>query len=121
MEILPFVIVTWLIHGVVAGILSTPVVYFSQKRVHWRRYELLVLVIPFCFWFALCGFTGIRSKTLSNAVIEPAMFSLAVPVAALMRVIIGTRISEKACIIVLISAVSIVAIGVYFLFPSFPE
>jgi hypothetical protein len=121
MAIIPFVIVTWLIHASIAAVLSAPVVLFSRKRIHWRRYELLVFVIPFAIWFSLCGFTGIRSKTLSNAAIEPAMFSLAVPIAALVRVVIGARISERACVAGLIAAVSVVAVGVYFLVPGLPE
>jgi hypothetical protein len=121
MEIVPFVIVTWLIHVGIAAVLSAPIVFFSRKRIHWHRYELLVFVIPFAIWFALCGFTGIRSKTLSNAAVEPAMFSLAVPIAALARVIVGTRISERACIASLIGAVSVVAVAIYFLVPGLPE
>jgi hypothetical protein len=83
MAIIPFIFVTWLIHAGIAAILSAPIVYFSRKRIHWRRYELLAFIIPFGIWFALCGFTGIRSKTLSNAAIEPAIFGLGVPIAAL--------------------------------------
>jgi hypothetical protein len=121
MAIIPFILVTWLIHAGIAAILSVPIVYFSRKRIHWRRYELLVFIIPFGIWFALCGFTGIRSKTLSNAAIEPAIFGLAVPIAALVRVAIGARISERACVASLIAAVSVVAVCIYFLVPGLPE
>jgi hypothetical protein len=121
MEIVPFVIVTWLIHAGIGAVLSAPVVLFSRRRVHWRKREFLVFVMPFAIWLALCEFTGIRSKSLSNAAIEPAMFALAVPMAALIRVIIGTRISERACVAGLIAAVSAVAIAVYFCVPALPE
>ena len=121
MAIIPFILVTWLIHAGIATILSAPIVYFSWKRIHWCRYELLVLIIPFGIWFALSGLTGICSKTLSNAAIEPAIFGLAVPIATLVRTAIGARISERACVAGLITAVSVVAVGIYFLVPGLPE
>jgi hypothetical protein len=121
MEIVPFVVITWLIHAGIAGILSAPIVYFSRKRIHWHRRELLVLIIPFGIWFVLSGFTGIRPKSLANAAFEPAIFGFAVPIVALVRVVIGPRVSESVWFPILIGAVSVVAVSVYFAVPLLPE
>jgi hypothetical protein len=82
---------------------------------------MLVFVIPFAVWFALCCFAGVRSKTLSNGAIEPVVFGFDVPVAAFVRVAIGTRISDRACVTGLIGAVSAVSVVVYFCVPDLPE
>jgi hypothetical protein len=68
----------------------------------------------------LCAFTS-SEKTLANATVEPAILSLAVPVAALIRVAVGSRTSGKLCVAGLIAAVSIVAFGIFFLVPVLPE
>ena len=120
MEIIPFILVTWLIRAGIAAVLSAPIIYFSRKRIHWHKGELAVLVIPFLIWI-LCGFIGVLPKSLSNAFIEPAMISVAVPIAALARVALGARISEKVCSISLIGAVTVVAICLYFIVPCLPE
>ena len=48
----------------IAGVLSTPIVYFGRRRVCWRLWELLVLVLPFAFWSVLMFsvFSGHRQK-----------------------------------------------------------
>ncbi len=111
--------ILWLIHAGITAVLLAPIVYLGRKRVHWRRCELLVFVIPFGVWLALCS-TGIVNKSEANS-FEPVILSLAVSIAALIRLAIGTRISENVCIASLIAAVSAVASGVYFFIPGLPE
>ena len=120
-KFVPIMLWVWLIHAGIAAILSAPVVYFGRKRVHWHWHELLVFVVPFGIWFALNGILDFVPKNLSNVVIEPVIFGLAVPLAALVRVAIGTRISESASVKSLIGAVSVVAVGVFFMVPCLPE
>ena len=121
MEIIPFIIVTWLIQASIALVLSAPVIYFSRKRIHWRRSELAVLIIPFLVWLVLGGVIGFLPKSLANAFIEPVIISITVPMVALIRVAVGTRISEKMCSASLIGVVTVVAVSVYFIVPCLPE
>ena len=79
-----------------------------------------MLVIPFGIWLVLLG-SDFVSKSLSNVCLEPVILGLAVPIAALIRVAIGTRFSESASFISLIGAVSAVAVGIYFFVPYLEE
>ena len=111
----------WAMHAAIAGVLSAPVVFFGRNRVHWRYWELLVLVLPFVVWTVLMSSelsTG--RKSLANLG-EPFYIAVAVPVIALVRVAIGTRIPERACAGALIALMSIIAGGVFFLVPPLPE
>ena len=119
MQIVFVILFAWLLH---AGIASsvTPLVYSGQKRVRWYRFELLALAIPFLVWLDFVVFVGLRQKGYTNVLVEPAIFGLAIPIAALIRVAIGTRISELICFTSLIVAVSFVAVGVYFTVPFLP-
>src|SRR6266705_1093574 len=80
----------WMIHAVVAAVLSFPIVLFGRNRVHWYSWELLALILPFCVWLALEQFwpSSSSAKGWGN-LIEPVYFGLAVPGAALVRVIGG--------------------------------
>jgi len=59
-------------------------------------------------------------KCLSNLA-EPFAFALAVPVAAFVRVALGSRVPEKICAGILIASVCVVAAGVFFVMPPLPE
>lgn len=111
----------WLMHAALAGVLSAPVVHFGRRRVHWRSWELLALVLPFTIWSVLMfSELAIGKKSLSNLA-EPFYFAAAIPVAALIRVALGSRMSERVCAGCLIAAVCLVAVGVFFLVPPLPE
>jgi hypothetical protein len=114
-------LIAWVFHFGIAAILSAPILYFGRKRYNWQPREWLVLVIPFGVWFVVTGFIGSRPKSLSNVFIEPLILGLAFPFAALCRVIVGTRISERVCVASLIAVLSLVAVGVYYTFPCLPE
>jgi hypothetical protein len=114
-----YIFVLWLAHAVVAALLSLPVVLLGRHRVCWRRWELLAFVAPFCVWLALpyCLYTPSNAKGWDN-LIEPLYFSIAVPVAALVRVAIGKRINETFSAAGLIGVLCIVATLVYLLTPN---
>ena len=112
----------WVIQAGVAAVLSLPIVLLSRHLVHWRAWELLALVFPFCVWIALWSFwPGPSSaKGISNGFVEPIVVGLAVPAAALFRVKLA-RGSEgdKAVFAVIVLASLCVAAGIiYFVAPN---
>lgn len=122
MSTIPFLLIAWLIHVVVAAVAVSPVVLVARKRVHWRSGELLSLVIPFCVWMALMrSDMSTGSKTLSNLVVEPGMLALALALGALARVAMSTVISEKKASAVALAGLCLVAAGVYWIVPALPE
>ena len=114
-------LIIWLMHVGIAAVPSAPIVFFGRERVHWRSWELLALVIPFTVWMCLM-YSDLSTgwKSLSNLA-EPFFFSLAVPLAALARVAVGTKVNEKWFAGLLIAALCGAAAAVFFLVPSLPE
>jgi hypothetical protein len=110
----------WLLHAVFAGVLAAPIAFLGRKRVHWRAWELFVLVLPFFVWAVLMSSKLSIGKSLAN-LSEPFWFALAVPVAALVRVAVGSRVSERACAASLIALVCVAAAAVFFIVPPLPE
>ena len=111
----------WAMHAGVAVVLSAPIVFFGRKRVHWRPWELLVLILPFMVW-AVLMFSELSTgrKSLANLG-EPIYIAVAVPVIALVRVAVGARIPDRTCAVGLITVMCVVACGVFFLVPPLPE
>ena len=121
MEIIDGMFLIWLMHAGLAAVPSVPIIFFGRKRIHWRAWELLALVVPFCVWLCLMqSELSTGWKSLSNLA-EPFFISLAVPVAALLRVAVGTRVNEKIFAGILIAALCGVAAAVFFMVPSLPE
>jgi hypothetical protein len=109
----------WLYHTAIGASLSAPVIFFGRKRVHWSLLDLLAFFIPFGAWVSLMKVSD-AGKGLANLA-EPFFFSFAIPVAALVRVIVGARVKERACTIGLVALLSLVAAGVYRWTPILPE
>ena len=121
MELISMMLLIWAIHAGIATVLSAPVVFFGRKRVYWRLGELVVLILPFTVWSVLmCSELAVGRKSLANCV-EPFYFAAAVPLAALIRVTVGSRIPEKLSAGILIAAICALAAGVFFMVPSLPE
>ncbi len=121
MEMFDVIFLVWLMHVVIGAVVSAPVIIFGRKRVHWHAWELAVFVAPFGVWLLLMfsEFSTGR-KSLANLG-EPFYFSLAVSIAALVRVVIGTRGDERICAWSLIVILCGVAAAVFFIVPSLPE
>ena len=109
----------WVVHSVIGAVLSAPVVYFGRRRVHWGLLDLLAFLLPFAVWEALMVISGI-GKSLAN-LIEPFLFSLAIPLAAFVRVLVGSRDRERAWSIGLVFLLCLVAASVYWWTPALPE
>jgi hypothetical protein len=109
----------WAVHSAIGAVLSAPIVLLGRRRVHWGLLDLLAFLLPFAAWLALM-YTSRVGKSLANLG-EPIFFGLAIPFAALVRVIVGAHIEERACSIGLVGLLSLVAAGVYWWTPSLPE
>src|SRR5579875_3567886 len=79
----------------VGVVLSAPILYFGRKRISWAKWLLLALVIPFLIWAGLM-FSPLSSgrKSLANLG-EPIYISIAMPVFAIIRVLVGKKMSER--------------------------
>jgi hypothetical protein len=109
----------WAVHSAIGAVLSVPVVLLGRRRVHWGLLDLLAFLLPFAVWVALMNASS-AGKSLANLG-EPIYFGLAIPVAALVRVIVGVHIEERTCSIGLVGLLSFVAAGVYWWTPLLPE
>jgi hypothetical protein len=111
----------WFVHSLIALVLSAPIIYLGSKRVHWHYWELLVLVVPFLAW-SLLSFSPLATgkKSLAN-LSEPFYFAVAIPIAAIIRISLGSRGHEGTIAALLIAAVTILSTVVFFTFPSLPE
>jgi hypothetical protein len=122
MSTIPFLLVAWVIHAAVAGVVVSPVVLLARKRVHWRCWELLAFVIRFCVWWRL-SFSDLSkgSKTLSNNVIEPGILALTIGHGALARVAMSISLREKTASTMTLVGLCFVAAGVFWIVPVLPE
>jgi hypothetical protein len=112
MDILILIPVAWLLHVVVAGLPLALIVPLSRKRVHWQRWELLALILPYSI-FTVLMLSNVESKNPLN-MFDATSISVAVAIAALVRVAVGTRIGERSCAILLMCLLCVVAVFVYF-------
>jgi hypothetical protein len=111
----------WMVQAAVGAALTAPVLFFGRKRAGFALWELLALIIPFLVWMILMlSPLATGRKSLANLG-EPIYISFAMPVLALVRVAIGTKISERVCAVSFISFLSIVAAAVFLLVPFLPE
>jgi hypothetical protein len=109
----------WVVHTAIGAGLSAPVVYVGRDRVHWGVVDLLSFVLPFAVWTSLL-FAWPAGKSLANLA-EPFVFSVAIPAAASVRVVVGRRFEERTVSTVLVALLCLAAGGVYWLMPSLPE
>ena len=122
MSTVPFFLFAWAIQAVIGAMVVSPVAFLARKRVHWRSWELLSLVVPFCVWlaFMLSDFsTGFKS--LSNFAIEPGILGLALGVGALARVAMSTRIPERRAAVAALVGMCLVAVGIFWIVPGLEE
>jgi hypothetical protein len=99
----------WLMYAVPAAVLPLPVVILGRHRVHWRSWELLALVLPFCVWVGVCIPLGRSGRKNWGNTLEPLYFSFAVPIAAPLPVSIGKARAESLFALGLLVAECLVA------------
>jgi len=122
MSVIPFLLFAWGIHVVVAAVVVTPIVLLARKRVRWRSWELLSLVIPFSVWTAfMFSDMSTGSKSLSNLVVEPGILALALAVGASARVAMAVSIAERKASAVVLAGLCFAAACIFWIVPVLPE
>jgi hypothetical protein len=122
MSTIPFLLFAWVIHVIVAAAAVTPVVVLARKRVHWRSWELLSLVIPFCVWMAfMYSDMSTGSKSLSNLIVEPGILALVLAVGALARIAMTATVAERKASAVVLVGLCFAAAGIFWIVPVLPE
>jgi hypothetical protein len=111
-------LIIWGIPTGIAALLSLPVILLGRHRVSWRLWELLALVLPFCVWIS-SGLVLSHWKTKGwGNMIEPCFFSIGIPVAAIVRVVVGRKFNETVFSIILIGFLCLVAVIVALVTPD---
>ena len=110
----------WCVHGSLAALLTLPIVYLGRKRVQWSPCDLLCFVLPFCAWLCLT-LSGASGKTYINLLTEPLYLTLAIPIAAILRLIAGSSINPVIISISLTSLLVLTALGLYWFIGPLPE
>src|SRR5437016_2059924 len=108
----------WGAHGGLALVVVGPLVWFTRRRVSWKWWEFLALLVPFGIWWALIS-TTLRPKSLANLG-ECGYISIAIVVAAAVRVLLGRRGDARWVPITLFLGVVAASLGTYFLTPPWP-
>jgi len=80
----------WILHAALAVVLSLPTLLLGRHRANWRVLDSLALVVPFVVWSTLLLTVDNDDKQLGNLK-ECFVLSLAIPVAAAIRVMVGDR------------------------------
>lgn len=101
------IVIAWLLYIVAAVPGCLPLWYFGRKRAQFMWWELSVLIVPFGIW--ICFFLTSRDKSLGNLV-EALVLGGAIPIAALVRVLIGRVLSRNLVAVSLFTAQSILAV-----------
>ena len=95
-------LVAWIVYLLPGVILSLPIWYWGRRRARFMWWELGVFILPFIIW--LCFFLIAKDKSPGN-LWEAFILGGAVPVAALIRIIIGTNLNRHVvagCVVFLI-------------------
>src|SRR5260370_39407662 len=92
------------------------VLFFGQRRGRVRWWEVSVLVLPFIVWvvFALSS----TDKGLWSPMVELFILGCTVPVAALIRVIVGRAVNRSLMAGSLISVICVLAILLGIMIPK---
>lgn len=107
--------------GLPTAIVTVPIIAMGRRRVDWRFWECSGLVLPFACWGVLMDLAvADLPKSLAN-VAEPLYFAPAVPIAAMIRILLGRRFPQPVVAGILIALACAAAIAMYFLCPPLPE
>ena len=108
-------LIAWLIYLLPGVLLCLPICYLGRKRAQFMTWELIVFVLPFVAWLILFSVT--KSKTLGNLV-EAAVLGGVIPIAAIVRVLLGRRVNR---ILVATSLITLQCVFAIFLAKTFPD
>ena len=109
-------VIAWLIYLLPAVPVSLAVSYFGHRRARFMWWELSALVLPFIVWvvFALSS----KDKGLWSSMVELFILGCAVPVAALIRVIVSGAVNRSLMAASLIFVICALAILLGIMIPK---
>lgn len=121
METVSVLFSIWGIFTAPAGVVTGIIVFLSRRRVDWKAWEAVVFILPFGAWALLMiSDLSLNQKSLANLG-EPLYFIAGIPIAAIVRVLVGRRASQTVLSGALIGFVSALAVAVFFMVPPLPE
>lgn len=121
MESAQVIALLWLAHAFPAAALAAPLVILGRKRVRWQAWEVAALVLPFAVWSLLMlSELAAGRKTLGN-LHEAFAISLAVPLAAALRIALSRRVPDRVCAARTLAGLCAFAAMVFFAVPPLPE
>ncbi len=106
--------------SLVAAAISTPIIYFGRKRVRWEVWEIIAFILPCVAWSLLMGSDLSLGKSMANLG-EPIFFAPAIPLAALIRVLLARALPERFVSVMLQLILCAIAVATFFLTPPLPE
>lgn len=109
----------WVLYLVPAVVLSLPIWFFGRGRANWMWWEFGILVLPYFVW-AMVGVTNIKPKSIANLE-EAAFVGCLVPVALLVRVLVGQKIDRRFMASGMLVALCLAAFLIYWFVPMLPE
>jgi hypothetical protein len=119
LEVIRLYLWLWFMHAVVALLFSSPLLYLARNRIIWRAWEALVSVLPYAAWMT-CMLNFETGKSMAN-------FGDCFTISSIIPVVVFTRIVTPAHKLqwlyssILIFAMCLVAIFVFWLTPPLPE
>jgi hypothetical protein len=111
------IVIAWLIYLLPAVLGSLPLWYFGHRRARFMWWELSVLIVPFIIW--ICFLLSSRAKSLGNLV-EALVLGGAIPIAALLRVLVGRHLNRNLVAVSLITMQSVFAVLLGTMFARVP-
>ncbi|KQC14307.1 MAG: hypothetical protein APR63_14600 [Desulfuromonas sp. SDB] len=109
----------WLLHLIPVLLISSPIWFFARKRVKWTIWDFLIVILPFLIWVS-CLITYSEGKSLSNLV-EGIWLGWVVPLATVIRMVVGDRVNQKKLSIILLAVLCGVGVALWKFMPGLPE
>ena len=100
-------------------LVAGPVWFFGRKRVRWNRWDFAIVLLPLAVW-SVATMVNDTGKSLSNFV-EALWLGCVVPLAPIIRVVVGERGNQKLVALGLLVGVCLVAMGLWAFMPGLPE
>ncbi|HYW70847.1 MAG TPA: hypothetical protein VE961_07430 [Pyrinomonadaceae bacterium] len=95
--------------------LSLPAWYFGRRRARFRWWELSVFLVPLVIW--LIFFLASTTKSLGN-LIEVVILGLSVPLAVLIRIVVGRAVPNAVIAGLLLILLCSVAVLLGVMYPK---
>jgi hypothetical protein len=114
--IIALVVLAWLLYLLPAVPLSLSLCYFGRKRVQFMWWELGAFILPFIVWLIVSVFS--KDKGLWSLLVEVLILGCTVPVAALVRVIVGSAVNRSLMAGSLMFLICVVAVLLGIMYPK---